>query len=408
MIFFLVCGAAALLVAAWLILPLLRHRSGPTEAPEVALYRAQLDELDRDVARGTLDADEAARARTEIARRLLAADRAQGKPQGEAPAGLTRAAALVSVALVLAVTGALYWRLGAVDASGPYPDLPRAARIAAGDEMRAARPDQQTLEAAVAGMAAALVDPPADYVEMVDRLREIVPTRPDELQGWELLARHEAALGNYAAARAAQQQVIRLKGEDVPMADRVRLLDLMVAATQGMVSPEAEALAGRLLTTDPDNRAARYYVGLLYAQTDRPDIAFRLWRALVEDGPAENTHVALARGQVEEAAFRAGEDYQLPPAEPQRGPSAEDMAAAAEMDPEARAAMIEGMVASLESRLATGGGTAEEWARLILAKSVLGETAQAQAILTEAREVFVSRAEDLARIEQAATDAGLE
>ncbi|ROU00109.1 c-type cytochrome biogenesis protein CcmI [Histidinibacterium lentulum] len=407
MIFFLVCGVAALLVTGLILLPLLRDSAGTEEPPEVALYRSQLEELDRDVDRGVIDADEAARARTEIARRLLAADRAERRASGSAPAWLTRAAAVVTGLAVVAVAGGLYWRLGAVDGTGPYADIPRAARIAASEEMRAARPGQLALEEASAGASLAAEDAPDDYMEMVERLREIVPGRPDDLEGWQLLARHEAALGNYPAARAAQERVIAIRGDEARLPDRERLLDLMVAATAGVVSPEAEELASRILVLDEDNLAARYYIGLLYAQTDRPDVAFRLWRAMIAEGPPENAHVRLARGQIEEAAFRAGEDYTLPPLD-SRGPTEEQIAAAEDMDPEARAAMIENMVAGLETRLANEGGSAEDWARLISAKVVLGETDQARAILGEARQRFATRPEDLGTVEAAAERSGLE
>jgi cytochrome c-type biogenesis protein CcmH len=405
MVFFIVCGAAALLVTALVLVPLVGAGRQSDDPPEVALYRGQLDELDRDVERGVIDPEEAARARTEIARRLLAADRAERRAATSAPSWLTLGVAGLSGLAIVAVTGVTYWWLGAVDLTGPYADIPRAARIAASEEMRAARPPQAALEQAVP--LTAPEDVPADYMEMVERLREIVPTRPDDLEGWRLLARHEAALGNYPAARAAQEQVLALLAEEARLSDRERLLDLMVAATAGVVSPEAEEIASRILVLDEDNLAARYYVGLLYAQTDRPDIAFRLWRAVIAEGPAESVHVRLARGQIEEAAFRAGEEYVLPPLD-SRGPTDAQIAAAQDMDPEARAAMIENMVAGLETRLANEGGSAEDWARLISAKVVLGETDQARAILGEARQRFATREEDLATVEAAAERSGLQ
>jgi len=50
--------------------------------------------------------------------------------------------------------------------------------------------------------------------------------------------------------------------------------------------------------------------------------------------------------------------------------------------------MIKGMVNSLETRLATQGGAAEDWARLIRALTVLEQNDRARAILDEARGVF--------------------
>jgi cytochrome c-type biogenesis protein CcmH len=77
------------------------------------------------------------------------------------------------------------------------------------------------------------------------------------------------------------------------------------------------------------------------------------------------------------------------------------------MTPEERQAMIAGMVGQLSDRLATEGGPATDWARLIKALGVLGQTDQARAILTEARTTFAANAADLAVIDAAAREAGL-
>jgi len=191
----------------------------------------------------------------------------------------------------------------------------------------------------------------------------------------------------------------------VTTADYVGLVDRLVAAAAGQVSPETEVVLRQILISDPENSAARYYTGLLYAQTDRPDIAFRLWRDLIEQGGVNDPHVNLARLQINDAAFFAGADYTL--SEPQRGPSAEDVAAAQDMSEQEQSAMIRGMVDSLSDRLATQGGPPGDWARLIGALVVLGDVDQAQAILTEARSVFAQDVDGLTLLQAAAEQSGL-
>lgn len=70
--------------------------------------------------------------------------------------------------------------------------------------------------------------------------------------------------------------------------------------------------------------------------------------------------------------------------------------------------MVEGMVEGLETRLATQGGTPDEWARLIGALVVIGRQDHARDILTEARARFAATPEALAVIAEAAGKAGLE
>jgi cytochrome c-type biogenesis protein CcmH len=66
------------------------------------------------------------------------------------------------------------------------------------------------------------------------------------------------------------------------------------------------------------------------------------------------------------------------------------------------------MVDGLSERLATQGGTAAEWAQLIGALGVLGETERAQAIFDEALSTFAGDEAALERIRAAAAQAGLE
>ena len=69
--------------------------------------------------------------------------------------------------------------------------------------------------------------------------------------------------------------------------------------------------------------------------------------------------------------------------------------------------MIRGMVEGLSARLANDGGTSAEWAQLIGALGVLGDTDRARAIYGEAQVVFGARPEDLAIVRAAAERAGV-
>ena len=78
------------------------------------------------------------------------------------------------------------------------------------------------------------------------------------------------------------------------------------------------------------------------------------------------------------------------------------------MTPEQQAQMIEGMVAGLAAKLEADPDDMEGWARLIRARAVMGETAQAQADLAAAREVFADQPEQRAIIERVAQESGLD
>ena len=66
-----------------------------------------------------------------------------------------------------------------------------------------------------------------------------------------------------------------------------------------------------------------------------------------------------------------------------------------------------GMVERLGNRLATEGGSPQEWAQLLGALGVLGETDRAREIWTEAQGVFEGNAEALAVVRGGAERAGV-
>ncbi|MAB06746.1 MAG: c-type cytochrome biogenesis protein CcmI [Rhodobacteraceae bacterium] len=411
-LFWIIAGAAALVVTTLLVLALMRGRreTGPAEAYDLKVYRDQLREIDRDATRGTIPPEEADRLRTEVSRRILAAD---AKLQGDAAAGTqgrTSSGIMAGLIALVLFGGAfgLYLTLGAPG----YGDLGLQDRIAAARDMRANRPSQAEVEAQVPAQPP--TDAPDDYLSLVERLRTAVTERPDDLQGHILLARSEAALGNYPAAYAAQRKLIELKGDAATAKDYADLADMLVLAAGGYVSPEAERIIDEVMARDPSNGVARYYGGLMMAQTGRPDAGFRIWDTLLRESAPSDPWVAPIRDQIPDLARAAGvNDYALPEAltspsaPPLAGPDAADVEAASEMSDADRQQMIQGMVERLGNRLATEGGSPQEWAQLLGALGVLGETDRAREIWTEAQGVFEGNAEALAVVRGGAERAGV-
>ena len=402
--FWAAAGGMGLALAALFVLALLRARSEIATAAEFDLkvYRDQLAEIDRDIARGTLPAEEGERQRVEVSRRLLEADRAASRASRAA----SRDGLMLAAGLIVLVLGSSYWAYTRLGAPG-YPDLPLAERFAQSDALRASRPPQTEMEATAAASRPAPVQPDAQFAELMEKLRAAVAERPDDARGLELLAANEARLGNLPEARAAMENLIRVKGEQATADEHAALAELMIMAAGGLVSPEAESHLARALTLEPRNGTARYYYGLMTAQVGRFDRTFALWRPLLDEGPPDAPWIEPIRAQIEDVAMRAGIEFTLPPAAGLPGPDADAMAAAGDMTAEDRTAMIEGMVAQLGDRLATEGGTVEEWARLISSLSVLNRKDEAQEIYAEALTKFEGSPSQQSFLREAALDAGL-
>ena len=119
MIAFIVIAVLAILIAiAIMAAPLLTGRRDAMgrEQADAQVFRDQLAEVDRDLTRGAISAEEAEGAKIEVSRRLLRADREAKTSLVPAPKGSSRIAALVVLITVPAISATLrtrpLWRIG--------------------------------------------------------------------------------------------------------------------------------------------------------------------------------------------------------------------------------------------------------------------------------------------------------
>ena len=381
MIWFL--GSAACLVCTgFIVRSILQPQTIDISAAskDLALYKDQLREVDSDLARGVLSETESESARLEISRRILAADkRAQMETLANpAPSIINKLLAAFVILTVLTGSLGIYANLGKPN----LPDRPLVARLAAAQEARAQRLSQEDAEVQVPDEK---INIPEDYLKLVKKLREAIKKRPNDEQGLRLLALHEFRIGKYRAARKAHTRIMKVVGDKVTAKDYIDFAEVMIFATNGYVSPEAEITLSQALKLKPNDGRTRYYSGLAMAQNGRADVAYRLWEGLLKEGPQDAAWIPLIKSQIDDVARLAGINMSN---QPLPGPTTDQINAASEMTKEDRKKMIRGMVAGLGERLATNGGTMNEWARLIRALGVLGETARASEIWNEAKDVF--------------------
>jgi len=381
MIWFL--GSAACLVCTgFIVRSILQPQTIDISAAskDLALYKDQLREVDSDLARGVLSETESESARLEISRRILAADkRAQMETLANpAPSIINKLLAAFVILTVLTGSLGIYANLGEPN----LPDRPLVARLAAAQEARAQRLSQEDAEVQVPDEK---INIPEDYLKLVKKLRETIKKRPNDEQGLRLLALHEFRIGKYRAARKAHTRIMKVVGDKVTAKDYIDFAEVMIFATNGYVSPEAEITLSQALKLKPNDGRTRYYSGLAMAQNGRADVAYRLWEGLLKEGPQDAAWIPLIKSQIDDVARLAGINMSN---QPLPGPTTDQINAASEMTKEGRKKMIRGMVAGLGERLATNGGTMNEWARLIRALGVLGETARASEIWNEAKDVF--------------------
>ena len=366
-------GLISLIVCAVIFRTLVRKKDiAPLARAEfdVTVYKDQLLELDRDMQRGILNADEAKAARTEIERRILTlADDAQAttkqaeklKPGALSPATIGLALITPSAALVT------YIVIGMPE----LPNLPYAERNIAAEIRQVAEQRQaQEMEA------------------LAQRLAKRLQTEPDNLQGWMLLSNYHATSGRTTEALAAIKKAHDLAPDNPYVL--LQYAEALIPTQNNIVSAQASDLFNKALTADPRNPRARYYLALAKAQANNVRGAIQDWVDLISISPPDAPWLTTVRSQIVAASKEFGVDPRSfepsaaalamgpSPSEPTApGPSRQDVEAASQMTTEERQVMIRGMVQRLADRLEGKPDDPEGWRRLANAYRVLGEDAKA-------------------------------
>src|SRR5580704_1726063 len=116
---------------------------------------------------------------------------------------------------------------------------------------------------------------------------------------------------------------------------------MLVMAADGIVTPSARDALNTVVTRDPKNPSARYYLALAEAQAGDVQGAIEAWQTLLAEAPAEAPWAQMVRQRIADTAKAAGLPALSSPAAPASpGPSADDVAAAAQLSPEQRDQMV--------------------------------------------------------------------
>ena len=359
--------AAALGAVIW---PLARARALQAAGSDLAVYRDQLEEIERDRADGRIGHDEFEAARVEVSRRLLGAANAAGPGAPETPSsGRRRIAALIgAIIAILLIAGPLYTLLGS-------PDLP--------GEPVAGRDTQDGQAASIAALIA--------------RIETHLEQNPNDGRGWEVLAPVYMRLERYDDAVKARRNALSLLGATAER--EVDLGEALTSAASGVVTADAKAAFERATALEADNFKAMFYLGLAAQKDGNGGEAARIWRNLIAKAPADAPWLSVVRQSLARV--------EGPGAVPPPGPQPDDVIAAGEMTSEARSQMIRGMVERLASRLHQDGSDVEGWLRLLRAYMVMGERDKAKSAASEARGALARDPEKLKLLDQGIRDLGV-
>lgn len=366
----LMTGVAALSV----LVPLARagrSRAAAVGSADEAVYKEQLSAIDKELERGLIEPEAADAARTEIARRLLAAHDKHGQQHQATASGarLKAAQALAIAALPLFALG-VYFALGSPD----EPDQPLVARLNEPAE-------GQSVDVLVA------------------RVERHLAENPEDGQGWAVVAPVYLRMGQPQASARAYANALRILGPNP--AWLTDMGEALTMANQGLVTADARRAFEQAVAMEPAAVKPRFFLAIALGQEGNAQAAIEAWENLLDGADETAAWVDVARAQLAQLTGVPVEDSGP------RGPSQADIAASRDMSAGDRQDMIRGMVAGLAERLAADGGSAGEWSQLIRAYMVLGEQGKAEEALAAAEAAYAQKPEDLSLIKDTASSLGL-
>lgn len=248
---------AALLLAvvfAFLLPPLWlglrRQGAADRKAANLAIFRDQLAELEREQAEGTLAEADFVQARGELQKRLLEeVDRSDDdeQPVSHAPTRKTAIALLLALPL-LALAG--YALLG--NPRGLDPAQTMAQPKMSPDQINA----------------------------MVEKLAAKVAANPDDMQGWLMLARSYKVLGRYEEAIKAYARAEKEIAKEPDLLASYAETIAMAGGNQGLQG-KPTALVEKALKLDPKHGHSLFLAGAAAMERGDRKAAIGYWEALL-------------------------------------------------------------------------------------------------------------------------------
>ncbi len=222
---------------------------------------------------------------------------ASGSSGARSPAPQARPSrALIAsiVAAVVAVAVAGYARTGSPQLAGlggraaPAAATPAAAGSQPGGDAAAIAARQRSLE---------------QIASMVDTLAERMKSRPDDAEGWTMLARSYTLVGRFAESLPAYRRASELQPANAGLlADHA---DASAASQGTLANPETMQLLERALAIDPQQPKALALAGTLAYERGDFAAAAGHWQRIVDALPPGSEMAQQVRAGIAEARQRA-------------------------------------------------------------------------------------------------------
>jgi len=306
MVLFWVISALLLVLALWMVAGSAWRKAVPARAvpgagqSNLAVLKAQLLQLDQDLAQGAIDATQHQATRADIERRALEEESVGAAPLRE---GSTRGTALLLLVAVPALAFGLYGLTGTPAALSPLPPQAQGA------------PSSHDVEAMIA--------------QLAERMEKQPPGNVDDTQGWVMLGRSYAAMQRYdESSRAFSRALQLMPGNPQILVDQA---DVLAMKQGGNLEGEPMRLIEQALKNDPSNPKGLALAGTAAFERKDFEAAIRIWTRARAVAPADSEFARMLDNSLADARAAAASvstSAVQPAAAPAATPSKDGAAAA--------------------------------------------------------------------------------
>lgn len=246
----------------------------------ITVYRDQLRELDAELAAGALNKEEYQSARSELEGRVL--EDSASEEAAAAPPVSNRKLAIAAAVAVPVLTVSLYLMLGK-----PAGLDPQSVPV---------EPEQQVTQEQI--------------VAMVEKLAQKLKDKPDDAEGWVMLARSYLALRRFNEAADAYAHAVEL------MPNNAQLLadyaDILAVNNGRNMLGEPEKIIRQALQADPNNAKALALMGTAAYQHKDYKAAIEWWRKLLLNVPPDSQIAISIKANISQAEGLSGQPMSAP------------------------------------------------------------------------------------------------
>jgi len=280
MTFWLLIALMIVLTLLGVLRPLLSRKprqSNKDDQAHINVYRSRLDELAADEENGVITSTQADSMRKELEQNFLQVIENQpantNVTEEDNSSGQRWGTVTVITVVIPLVAIGLYMLIGSPDAINPVNETPHT------------KLEQQH-----------------SITDMVTRLEAELENEPDDVEGWNMLARSYTALRNYEKAALAMQRLYELVGDQADVL--VRYADTLAMLRGGQLSGKPLELIEKALALEPEHAVGLWLAGMASAEQGEYQAAIDYWHRLlphIANNDAELSRVKemIARAQQE-------------------------------------------------------------------------------------------------------------